>query len=70
MDTIENQPTPPEPDPILGTPMEARRLLFGDRISRNGFYEAMRRGDVPSIRIGRRLFVPMAEAKRKLGSQQ
>ena len=29
-------------------------------LSRNSAYEAVKRGDIPSIRIGRRLFVPKA----------
>ena len=29
-------------------------------VSRNGAYEAIARGDVPSIRLGRRLLVPRA----------
>jgi excisionase family DNA binding protein len=36
---------------------EAARALG---LSRNGAYEAARRGDLPTIRMGRRLLVPIA----------
>jgi hypothetical protein len=39
--------------------------LFG--ISRNPAYEAVKRGDVPSIRLGGRIRVPTAPLKAKLG---
>jgi excisionase family DNA binding protein len=35
-------------------------------LSRNGAYEAIARGDVPSIRIGRRLLVPRVALERML----
>lgn len=34
---------------------------------RSGTYEAMRRGDLPSVRIGRRLFIPTAPLRQMLG---
>jgi excisionase family DNA binding protein len=37
-------------------------------ISRNGAYEAVRRGEIPTIKIGRRLLVPRAWLDRTLGS--
>ena len=36
-------------------------------VSRNGAYEAIARGQVPSIRIGRRLLVPRIALERMLG---
>jgi excisionase family DNA binding protein len=42
----------------------ARRLGIG----RNSAYEAARRGDIPSIKIGRRLLVPRAALDRLLES--
>ena len=35
-------------------------------IGRNAAYEAARRGDIPTIRIGRLLRVPVAALERKL----
>jgi hypothetical protein len=66
-----NEPTMPEyPEPkaILATVEEARELLFGKRLGRNAFYDAIKRGEVPSVRISRRIFVPMVAAKQKLGA--
>ena len=44
---------------------EAGRLLG---ISRGSAYEAARRGDIPTIRIGKRLIVPVAALQRMLAS--
>lgn len=38
-------------------------------IGRNSAYEAARKGELPTIRIGRRLLVPKAELERMLGIQ-
>jgi hypothetical protein len=43
---------------------EAGRKYFG--LSRNSSYEAARRGDLPTIRIGRLLRVPVVALERKL----
>ena len=40
----------------------ARRL----GLSRNGAYEAVKRGEIPSIRIGRRVLVPRAAFEHML----
>jgi excisionase family DNA binding protein len=48
--------------PVL-TVTEAATLL---RISRNSAYEAARRGEIPTIRLGRRLLVPRAALERLL----
>jgi excisionase family DNA binding protein len=37
-------------------------------LSRNGAYEAIARGEVPSIRIGRRLLVPRVALERMLSN--
>lgn len=42
---------------------EAAKLLG---LSRNGAYDAVARGDIPSIRIGRKLLVPKAALEKKL----
>jgi len=36
-------------------------------ISRNGAYQAAKRGEIPVIRIGKRLLVPTAGIERMLG---
>ena len=45
---------------------EAGALYFG--LSRNGSYQAAERGDIPAIRIGRKLRVPVTAMERLLGS--
>ncbi len=43
---------------------EAGKRYFG--LSRNGSYDAARRGDLPTIRIGKLLRVPVAALERML----
>jgi excisionase family DNA binding protein len=45
---------------------EAGHLLG---IGRNGAYEAARRGEIPTIKIGRRLLVPKAALEAMLGGK-
>ncbi len=44
---------------------EAGKIYYG--LSKNGSYEAARRGDIPTIRVGRLLRVPVAVMERKVG---
>ena len=37
---------------------EAHALLGVDKISRGGFYAAIGRGEVPHLRLGRRILIP------------
>lgn len=36
-------------------------------ISRNGLYDALRRGEIESFRLGKRIIIPTAPLLRKLG---
>lgn len=45
---------------------EAGALYFG--LSRNGSYQAAERGDIPTIRVGRKLRVPVTAMERLLDS--
>ena len=54
---------PPEGRKTLAVP-EAGRLYFG--LGRNASYEAARRGDLPTIKIGRLLRCPVVLLDRKL----
>lgn len=46
---------------------EAARVLG---IGRNSAYEAVRRGEIPTIRIGRRFIVPRMALERMLGEAE
>ena len=43
---------------------EAGRVYYG--LSRNGSYDAAKRGDIPTIKVGRLLRVPVAAMERRL----
>lgn len=45
---------------------EAGRRYFG--LSRNGSYDAAKRGEIPTIKVGRKFRVPVAAMERKLES--
>jgi|SRR5690242_15989170 excisionase family DNA binding protein len=62
----QTEPTPPAPERLVYTVLEAGRLLG---LSRNGSYEAAKRGDIPTIRIGRLLLVPKVPFHRLIESQ-
>ncbi len=49
--------------PEVLTPAEAARIL---RLGRNSIYTALARGDIPSLRVGRKLLVPRAALERLL----
>ena len=51
------------PKQSVMTVEEAAEIL---RISRNTAYEAVKRGDIPSIRIGRRVLVPRTALEKML----
>ena len=52
-----------KPERRVVTLSEAASIL---RISRGSAYEAARRKEIPTIRIGRRLLVPLAALERML----
>jgi excisionase family DNA binding protein len=56
------EPTPNESPRTLSVPEAGRWLGIG----RNASYEAARRGEIPTIRIGRLLRVPVVALERKL----
>jgi excisionase family DNA binding protein len=39
-------------------------------VSKTSYYEAVRRGELPGIRIGRRIVVPSAQLLRVLGIEE
>ena len=48
---------------------EARKIYFGNSICRSGFYESVRRNEIPSIRIGRRIFIPRRALEAMLAGE-
>jgi excisionase family DNA binding protein len=56
-----------QPEHRVVTLNEAAAIL---RISRGSAYEAAKRGEIPTIRIGRRLLVPVAALERMLAVTQ
>jgi excisionase family DNA binding protein len=54
-----------KPERRVVTLSEAASIL---RISRGSAYEAAKRREIPTIRIGRRLLVPLAALERMLAS--
>jgi hypothetical protein len=53
-----------DPAPKTLTVPDAGRIYFS--LGRNASYEAARRGDIPTIRIGKLLRVPVRAMERKL----
>jgi excisionase family DNA binding protein len=54
-------------EPLVFTVEEARYRLG---LSRGGCYEAIRRGEIPSIRIGKRILIPRAALQRLLDGKR
>ena len=52
-------------DKVVMTVEEAAKLL---KISRPSAYQAVQRGQIPAIRIGRRILVPVAALETMLAS--
>ena len=53
----------PEDQPTMSVP-EAGKMYFG--LARNASYEAARRGDIPTIRVGGRIMALVRPLERKL----
>ena len=53
----------PENPPVMTIP-DAGKIYFD--VGRSASYEAARRGEIPTVRIGRKLFVPVVAIERML----
>jgi excisionase family DNA binding protein len=59
-----------------GSSRDAQHVLTVDeaavllRVSRNTAYEAVKRGEIPAVKIGRRLLIPRAALERLLEGVQ
>lgn len=60
---VEMKNDHPSNPPVLSVP-EAGRRYFG--VGRSASYEAARRKEIPTIKIGRKLLVPIAAVERML----
>jgi hypothetical protein len=49
---------------VVSVPFAGMEILG---LSRQGSYDAARRGEIPTIRLGRRLLVPVIPLRRLLG---
>ena len=65
--TEEAEAFQPPPQRLTLTVEEAAATLG---ISRASAYEAVRRGQIPAIRIGNRILVPRSQLKKMLGSDE
>jgi excisionase family DNA binding protein len=54
------------PDPAVQPTMQVDDVAAAYGISRGAAYEAVKTGEIPSIRIGRRIVVPTAAVRRAL----
>jgi hypothetical protein len=54
------------PDPATQPTMPVERVAAAFHISRAAAYEGVKTGEIPSIRIGRRIVVPTAAVRRML----
>jgi excisionase family DNA binding protein len=54
-------------EPLVYTAEETAKLL---KLGRTACFEAIRRGDIPSVRIGRSIRIPRHALKRMLGVQE
>jgi excisionase family DNA binding protein len=62
---ITHQVAPPDPSVQPTMTVEAAALVYG--IARASAYEGVRTGEIPSIRVGRRILIPTAAVRRQLG---
>jgi hypothetical protein len=52
----------PNVQPIIS--VDEARPFYG--LSRGAMFEAVKRGDIPSLRVGRRILIPVAAMRRQL----
>jgi len=57
-----------EKDDALAFSVDEARMLLG--LSRGLIYEAIRRGEIPSLRIGKRILIPRAALQRLLDGKR
>lgn len=55
------------PDPLTQPTMTVDEVAPFYGLGRWSAYEAVRRGDIPSLRVGKRILIPTAAVRRHLG---
>lgn len=63
---VDTKERPPLPDPAVRPTLTVEEAGHYLNIARASAYAAARRGDIPTIRVGRRLLVPTASLRRML----
>ena len=56
-----------KPDKLALSVREALELV---PLGRTAFYDAVRRGEIPSVRVGGRVLIPRAALERMFGSDE
>ncbi|MCZ6591642.1 MAG: DNA-binding protein [Alphaproteobacteria bacterium] len=67
MDTTKTDTEHEENPYVLSVPKAGRKYFD---LGRGASYEAAKRGDIPTIRIGRKLLVPVQAVERKLSEAE
>jgi hypothetical protein len=63
----QQQPALPEP---LGVSVAEALVMIGGRIGRSTLYDAIKRGELASVRFGSRIIIPLAALRRQFGVGQ
>jgi len=64
-----NQQQPAQPEPLGISVGEALKII-GGKIGRSTLYDAIKRGEIPSVRFGSRIVIPLAALRRQFGVGQ
>ena len=64
---METKPAGVLPDPEVTPTVNVYTVAAALGMSRDGVYDAANRGELPSVRVGRRVLFPTAEIRRLVG---
>ena len=67
MQKMDHQQARAEP---LGVSVAEALKMIGGKIGRSTLYDAIKRGDLASVRFGSRIIIPLAALRRQFGVQQ
>jgi excisionase family DNA binding protein len=63
----QQQPALPE---LLGVSVAEALRMIGGKIGRSTLYDAIKRGELASVRFGSRIIIPVAALRRQFGVGQ